>query len=147
MEEKKELRTYEKDTPQYHLYRDMHIYQNYDFVKNMREIYGKCDKKKMTIIFFGNLRAKKIVFSQFSVVFGGATQFLTSESPSLSNFLPERRIHSSVRPLEHPVGQSKVRKVGWPEISVVDSRVDYLLDDRLSDDRLDLSSDNLSSNK
>jgi len=49
MEEKKELRTYEKDTPQYHLYRDMHIYQNYDFVKNMREIYGKCDKKKMTI--------------------------------------------------------------------------------------------------
>ena len=49
MEEKKELRTYEKDTPQYHLYRDMHIYQNYDFVKNMREIYGKCDKEKMTI--------------------------------------------------------------------------------------------------
>ena len=49
MEEKKELRTYEKDTPQYHLYRDMHINQTYDFVKNMREKYGKCDKEKMTI--------------------------------------------------------------------------------------------------
>ena len=49
MEEKKELRTYEKDTPQYHLYRDMHINQTYDFVKDMREKYGKCDKEKMTI--------------------------------------------------------------------------------------------------
>ena len=49
MEEKKELRTYEKDTPQYHLYRDMHINQTYDFVKDMREKYGKCDKTKMTI--------------------------------------------------------------------------------------------------
>ena len=49
MEEKKELRTYEKDTPQYHLYREMHINQTYDFVKDMREKYGTCDKTKMTI--------------------------------------------------------------------------------------------------
>ena len=49
MEEKKELRTYEKDTPQYHLYREMHINQTYNFVKDMREKYGKCDKTKMTI--------------------------------------------------------------------------------------------------
>ena len=49
MEEKKELRTYEEDTPQYHLYREMHINQTYDFVKEMRVKYGKCDKTKMTI--------------------------------------------------------------------------------------------------
>ena len=51
-------------------------------------------------------------FSQFSVVFGGARQFLTSESTSLSNFAPDRPIHSSVRPLERSVGQSESRKGG-----------------------------------
>ena len=49
MEGKKGLRKYEKYTPQYHLYRDMHINQTYGFVKDMREKYGKCDKTKMTM--------------------------------------------------------------------------------------------------
>jgi len=47
--EKIKLRTYRNDTPQYNLYRDMHINQTYDFVKKKREEYGKCNKKKMTI--------------------------------------------------------------------------------------------------
>ncbi len=49
MEEKKSLRVYEKDTPQYHLYRDMYINQTLEKVKSLKEKYGKCDKVKMTI--------------------------------------------------------------------------------------------------
>ena len=61
---------------------------------------------------FGNFRTIFFSFSQFSVVFGGAGQFLTSESTSLSNFAPDRPIHSSVRPLERSVGQMESRKGG-----------------------------------
>ena len=62
--------------------------------------------------FSGKFRTKFVSFSQFSFVFGGARQFLTSESTSLSNFAPDRPIHSSVRPLERSVGQSESRKGG-----------------------------------
>ena len=58
------------------------------------------------------LREKFRTFRQFSVVFGGARQFLTSESTSLSNFAPDRPIHSSVRPLERSVGLSERRATG-----------------------------------
>ncbi len=43
------LRTYEKDTPQYFLYKEMHEKQTLDLVKEKRNNYGKCDKCKMTI--------------------------------------------------------------------------------------------------
>jgi len=47
--EEKGLRIYEKDTPQYHLYREMHINQTLDFVKAKKEEYRKCEKKEMTM--------------------------------------------------------------------------------------------------
>ena len=56
---------------------------------------------------FGIFRTKCSSFSRCSVVSGGAGQLLTSESTSLSNFAPDRPIHSSVRPLERSVGQSE----------------------------------------
>ena len=68
--------------------------------------------KFVEFFFFGNFRTFFFSFSQFSVVFGGAGQFLTSESTSLSNFAPDRPIHSSVRPLEQSVGQSESWKGG-----------------------------------
>ena len=49
MEEKKSLRVYEKDTPQYHLYRDMHINQTLEKVNSLKEKYGECDQIKMNI--------------------------------------------------------------------------------------------------
>ena len=47
MEQK--LRTYEENTPQYFLYKEMHEKQTINFVRDKKEEYGKCDKKKMTI--------------------------------------------------------------------------------------------------
>ena len=49
MEEKKSLRVYEKDTLQYHLYREMHINQTLEKVSSLKEKYGKCDQIKMTV--------------------------------------------------------------------------------------------------
>lgn len=49
MDVKNTLRSYENDTPQYQLYRDMHRNQTYDYVKGMKEKYGKCQKTQMTI--------------------------------------------------------------------------------------------------
>lgn len=47
MEQK--LRTYEENTPQYFLYKEMHEKQTINFVRDKKEDYGKCYKKKMTI--------------------------------------------------------------------------------------------------
>ena len=45
--EKIKLRTYRNDTPQYNLYRDMHINQTYDFVKkkNVKNMENVIKKK------------------------------------------------------------------------------------------------------
>ena len=49
MEGTNKLRMYEEDTPQYHLYKEMHENQTYDFVVSKRKEYGPCWKTKMTI--------------------------------------------------------------------------------------------------
>ena len=49
MEEKNELRNYEKDTPQYFLYKEMHENQTIGFVEQKKKEYGELNKKKMTI--------------------------------------------------------------------------------------------------
>ena len=77
--------------------------------------FAKIDffSKFLTFFFFFNFfRTKIFSFSQFSVVFGGSGQFLTSESTSLSNFASDRPIHSSLQPLEQSVGQWESRKSG-----------------------------------
>lgn len=43
------LRTYKEYTPQYYLYKEMHEKQSLDFVKQKKEEYDKCEKKKMTV--------------------------------------------------------------------------------------------------
>ena len=80
--------------------------------KNVENVSKKKCRKNVENVFFRNFRTNNFSFSQFSVVFGGARQFLTSESTSLSNFAPDRPIHSSVRPLERSVGQSESWKGG-----------------------------------
>lgn len=40
-----ELRTYEKNTPQYKFYKEMHEKQTLEHVLNMKKLYDKCDKK------------------------------------------------------------------------------------------------------
>ena len=65
-------------------------------------------------VFFYFFRTENFSFSQFSVVFGGSGQFLTSESTSLSNFASDRPIHSSVRSMERSFGQSESRK--WSDL-------------------------------
>ena len=74
--------------------------------------------------FFGNFWSNFFSFPQFSAVFGGAGQFLTSESTSLSNFAPDRPIHSSVLPLERSVGQSESRTGGLARVLTVDKLSD-----------------------
>ena len=44
-----ELRTYNLNTPQYFLYRDMYINQNLDYVRMKREQYSKLNNVKMSI--------------------------------------------------------------------------------------------------
>ena len=93
-------------------------------------IWGTCvffSKKNCRKLSFRNFRTTFFSFSKFWVVFRGARQFLTSESTSLSNFAPDRPIHSSVRPLERSVGQSESRESGLAGDQTVDrSSVDRL---------------------
>ena len=47
--EKNDFRNYEKDTPQYFLYKEQHEKQTIDFVKQKKEEYSKLNQGKMTI--------------------------------------------------------------------------------------------------
>ena len=49
MDKSKELRIYEKDTPQFYLYQDMHSNQTLDYVKDKKQKYSSLKNKKMTI--------------------------------------------------------------------------------------------------
>ena len=47
--EKIKLRTYRNDTPQYNLYRDMHINQTLDYVLLKKKQYATLKNKQMTM--------------------------------------------------------------------------------------------------